>query len=186
MKRKLKKNIRQRAKTTHGYGSKKKHRGAGSRGGRGNAGTGKRADSKKPCVNVTEYFGRHGFSSIYKKKYHVINVGQINDNYENLKKFEKEGVLDLGALGYKKLLSIGKFNKKVSIKIDQACRKAIEKVEKSGGKVLLAHKPEPAAEQKTAKTEKPEKPAKPVAQAKPAKPAKSAEPAKPAKQETKD
>ena len=38
---KRKKNLRQRAGTTHGYGSMKKNRGAGNREGRGNAGAGK-------------------------------------------------------------------------------------------------------------------------------------------------
>ena len=47
---KRKKNTRMRGGTTHGYGSMKKNRGAGNRGGRGNAGSGKRADSKKPKI----------------------------------------------------------------------------------------------------------------------------------------
>ena len=38
-----KKNTRQRGSHTHGWGAKKKHRGAGNRGGRGNAGSGPRA-----------------------------------------------------------------------------------------------------------------------------------------------
>ena len=59
---KRKKNSRQRGSTTHGFGSKKKHRGHGSRGGSGLAGTGKRADAKKPSFwHDTEYFGGHGF-----------------------------------------------------------------------------------------------------------------------------
>ena len=59
---KRKKSTRQRAGTTHGYGSMKKHRGAGHRGGRGASGTGKRADSKKPSIwKQTDYFGKHGF-----------------------------------------------------------------------------------------------------------------------------
>ncbi len=44
---KQKKNVRQRGTKTHGYGSMKKHRGAGHRGGRGNAGSGKRGDKKR-------------------------------------------------------------------------------------------------------------------------------------------
>ena len=41
---KRKKNSRQRGEWTHGWGAKKKHRGAGHRGGRGNAGSGKRGE----------------------------------------------------------------------------------------------------------------------------------------------
>jgi len=46
-----KKNKRMRgAKTTHGYGAKKKHRGSGNKGGKGMAGSGKRADQKKTMI----------------------------------------------------------------------------------------------------------------------------------------
>ena len=47
---KRKKNVRQRGHKTHGWGEKKKHRGKGHQGGAGMAGTGKRADSKKPSI----------------------------------------------------------------------------------------------------------------------------------------
>ena len=59
---KRKKSTRMRGKKTHGYGSKKKHRGHGNRGGSGMGGSGKRADSKKPSVQrIKDYFGKHGF-----------------------------------------------------------------------------------------------------------------------------
>ena len=45
-----KKNTRQRGSKTHGCGSMKKRRGAGHRGGRGAAGSGKRGDCKKPSI----------------------------------------------------------------------------------------------------------------------------------------
>ena len=61
---KQKKNKRQRAGTTHGWGSMKKHRGAGHRGGRGKAGSGKRGDAKKPSSwKNKKYFGVNGFNS---------------------------------------------------------------------------------------------------------------------------
>jgi len=157
MKRRKKKLVKQRGRQTHGWGSKKKHRGAGNRGGRGNAGTGKRADSKKPSINPKEYFGRHGFSSIYKEKSNVINVGQLNSNYDSFKAMEKEGVLDLATLGYKKLLSTGNVAQKFSIKIQEASKKAIEKIEKAGGKVIL---PVKAKVEKSTKEKTEKEPAK--------------------------
>ena len=58
---KRKKNSRQRGSWTHGWGSKKKHRGAGHRGGKGNAGTGKKGDAKKPKIwKNKKYFGKYG------------------------------------------------------------------------------------------------------------------------------
>ena len=47
---KRKKFSRQRGGHTHGWGSKKKHRGSGNRGGKGMGGTGKRADQVKTLI----------------------------------------------------------------------------------------------------------------------------------------
>ena len=60
---KRKKNSRQRGSQTHGWGAKKKHRSFGNRGGKGMAGSGKRADSKKPSLWKERYFGKIGFKS---------------------------------------------------------------------------------------------------------------------------
>ena len=56
------KSSRDRGSKTHGCGSMKKRRGAGNRGGRGMAGTGKRADQNKPSIwKNKKYFGKYGF-----------------------------------------------------------------------------------------------------------------------------
>src|SRR3989338_2684643 len=79
---KRKKNTRQRGKTTHGWGARKKHRGAGNRGGRGMAGSGKRADQKKPSILKeygNTYFGKFGFKipQKIKKQIKEINISTI-------------------------------------------------------------------------------------------------------------
>jgi large subunit ribosomal protein L15 len=144
--RKSKKCGKYRGRRLHGWGVKSRHRGSGNRGGVGNAGSGKRADCKKPSHNPMEYFGRHGFVSIHKGKYNVINVGQINDNFESFKSKEKDGVIDLEMLGYHKLLSAGKVDKKFSIRVLDASASAIEKIKKAGGKVEV-FKPSKADEE---------------------------------------
>ena len=71
MKSKRKKVNKYRGSQTHGGGAKKKRRGAGNRGGRGMAGSGKRADQKKPSILKeygNRYFGKRGFRSKNKKK----------------------------------------------------------------------------------------------------------------------
>ena len=128
---------RQRATHTHGWGAKKKHRGAGSRGGRGLAGTGKRGDAKKPSHwKDTKYFGKYGFI----KKGMKIEMFPINLDYidENITKFQKEGdIIDLNKMGYNKLLGNGIIKNKLKIKVDYASKKAIEKITKVGGEVTL-------------------------------------------------
>ena len=70
MQHKKKKVIRKRGTETHGHGSSKKRRGAGHKGGRGKAGSGKRGDAKimKVTKGNKNYLGKHGFVSKRKKE----------------------------------------------------------------------------------------------------------------------
>ena len=70
LKQKRTKVSRHRGSSSHSGGHKKKRRGAGHRGGVGNAGTGARGDSKKPSILTTvgkSYYGKRGFNSIHAK-----------------------------------------------------------------------------------------------------------------------
>ncbi|MBW3011256.1 uL15 family ribosomal protein, partial [Candidatus Woesearchaeota archaeon] len=143
-KRKRKKCVKYRGQTTHGWGSMKKHRGAGNRGGRGMAGTGKRGDAKKPSIDVGTYFGKHGFKSIKKiskGNKDSINISDLDKKLANLIKNkaaeEKSGMysIDLGKLGYIKLLGTGDTKNKYILKISSASKSAITKIEQAGGKV---------------------------------------------------
>jgi len=125
--RKRKKNSRLRGSHTHGWGAKKKHRGAGSRGGRGNAGSGKRGDAKKPRYwNDMSYYKSKGFVSL-RSKLKSINI-------KNLNKF-KETSIDLTKAGFDKLLSNGVVDKKYNIIVSYASESAIKKIEDAGGSV---------------------------------------------------
>lgn len=145
---KRKKNTRQRGSHTHGWGSKKKHRGAGNRGGRGMAGTGKRADSMKPSIwKNTKYFGKYGFiKKGPKEKITPINISYFEEHLDKLlldKKIEQKDnfyVVNLNVLGFNKLLGAGSTTKKFKFITQYASKKAIEKVKKSGGDVVLLEK----------------------------------------------
>jgi large subunit ribosomal protein L15 len=134
---------RQRGTHTHGGGSKKKRRGAGSRGGRGNAGTGKRGDAKKPNVWTARYFGKHGFKKHIKNSAVVTNIKKIEDSISTLEReglAKKEGgmyAIDLSRVGYEKLLSAGTPKLKLKITVDQASKRAVEKIKAAGGEVNL-------------------------------------------------
>lgn len=145
--RKRKKNTRQRGTQTHGGGSMKKRRGAGHRGGRGNAGSGKKADSKKPSLwQKGERVGgknpeQKGFFSWRGSDDTTINVGHLSSIADALVKSghaTHEGsvvVLDLGKMGYTKLLGSGRVARKLNVKVESASPGAIAKVEKFGGSV---------------------------------------------------
>ena len=136
-----KKNSRQRGSKTHGWGAMKKHRGAGNRGGRGMAGTGKRGDAKKPVIwKNSKYFGKHGFKSL-RKGSATVNLSYIQEHADKLildKKAAKDGefiVINLTDLKFDKLLGAGKITSKFKITCDTASKKAKEKIEALGGKV---------------------------------------------------
>lgn len=130
-----------RGHRTHGRGNKS-GRGAGIRGGRGNAGL-----HKHKWIAVNKYrpfhFGRHGFKrppEVVKEK-KTINLQEIEENFENWLKEgkikEENGIftLDLRALGIDKLLGKGKISRKMRIIVDECSSKAKEKLEAIGCKI---------------------------------------------------
>lgn len=158
---KRKKNSRQRGEWTHGWGAKKKHRGAGHRGGRGNAGSGKRGDAKKPRYwGDKNYFGKNGFSPIKKRKINALGLSHLDSILDSLiesgKALVKEGKIfvDLKKLKYDKLLGNGITTKKLHITVEMASPKAIEKVKKVGGEVILPSKEESKPEEPQEKSKK--------------------------------
>ena len=152
-----KKNVQFRGSRTHGLGTKK-GRGSGNRGGYGMAGSGKRADQKKPgLINLygNDYFGKHGFVRQTTVYYKAINLDLLDKKIDGfVKKGEAENkaglyTVDLGKLGIGKLLGNGETSRKMKITVERASKSAIEKVKKAGGelitKMLEAKKPKKKA-----------------------------------------
>lgn len=140
---KRKKNSRQRGSWTHGWGEKKKHRGAGHRGGRGMSGSGKRADQKKPSIWKERYFGKLGFK--FKGAKEDIKPVNIKDIETKIEKFvasklavEKNGVyeIDVTKLGFNKVLGTGKLSKKLKVHSPMFSEKAKIKITESGGEAI--------------------------------------------------
>ena len=140
--KKRKKSSRMRAQTTHGYGSKKKHRGAGNKGGKGMAGSGKRAASKKPTIMKLygkSYFGKRGFiiPPSIKKKVKTITLDYITNNLDKISKKEGEFyVIDANSLGYNKVLGSGKISAKIKISCSSFSKKAEEKIKEAKGEII--------------------------------------------------
>lgn len=138
-----KKSVKFRGHKTHGWGSKKKHRGAGNRGGRGNAGTGKRADQNKPTIWKEKYFGKSGFKKHgQKEEIMPINISYFDENFDKLVAKgllvkEKEGhAIDTAKIGYNKVLGTGNIGKKLIITSKYFSESAVKKIEAAGGKVI--------------------------------------------------
>ncbi|GIU69285.1 MAG: 50S ribosomal protein L15 [Candidatus Woesearchaeota archaeon] len=141
-----KKTVKFRGHHTHGYGSKKKHRGSGHQGGVGMAGTGKKADQKKPSIwKDKKYFGRYGFKS-RNPKMKSINIFYIEEHFEKLLKDNKiikkddSYLINIKDIGVNKLLGSGNPKRKYVITCDYASASAVEKIQNAGGSVVLSSK----------------------------------------------
>ena len=124
-----KKIVKQRGHRTHGWGSPKKHRGKGSHGGKGFAGS-KKHKKTYMLKYARDHIGKHGFTSKSGKRLKTINLRDAVKLAGNGRK------LDLTALGYDKLLGTGEIKAALEIKVDYFSAGAREKVEAAKGKII--------------------------------------------------
>ncbi len=131
-----------RGSRTHGRG-RKAGRGAGLRGGRGNAGL-----HKHKWISVVkycpDYFGHHGFKrpqSVVTDKI-TVNLSEVEQSLPLLAKdgfaAQKDGkwTVDLTKMGVDKLLGSGKISTPISIKVPEASAGALEKLKAAGGTIM--------------------------------------------------
>lgn len=134
--RKRRKKDKLRGQRTHGKGNTKNKRGAGSRGGRGRAGSHKHKYSK--------YYKTFGGKKQMKpkKKPRALNLSELNSVLKELvekKKAEIKGdeiFIDGKIAGIGKILSRGKIEKKLVLKNVKVSKKALEKITTAGGRTI--------------------------------------------------
>ncbi len=133
---------RRRGERTY-HGSHKKWRGGGSRGGRGKAGFHKHKWSYTVKYEP-EHFGKRGFKrpEEVKKEVKTINLEELDKIVNELidKKLveEEEGKIKINLinLGFEKLLGSGKISRPLIVEAKYFSKKAVEKLEKVGGKAV--------------------------------------------------
>ena len=146
-------------KSTPTSNKKRKRVGRGSGSGFGKtAGRGNKGQKSRSGVSIKGFEGgqmplyrrlpKRGFNNIFSKKIQTINFNQIsniikkynlkpNDIKENYI-FEKK-ILNKSK-GSIKLLNVGELSSPINIEVSFASKKAIEKVEKIGGSVVITKK----------------------------------------------
>jgi len=107
-------------------------RGHGKRGGVGNAGL-----HKHRFVYMLKYmpdhFGRHGFV-----RHHDGVKEDVTVNVKDLLRLAGgESVMDLGKMGFTKLLGAGSIDTAIEVTVSKATTRAVEKIEAAGGKVTI-------------------------------------------------
>jgi len=123
-----------------GYGRVGQHRKSGSRGGRGSAGMHKHKWSYT-VKYAPNHFGKHGFKSIHPRPAEI-NVGELEKFLETGKYIVEDKtnipVIDLTKEGYDRLIGKGKLDKPIKVIVKYASERAIEKIKRIGGEVILA------------------------------------------------
>lgn len=153
-----KKSSRLRGSREHGRG-KKGGRGAGLRGGRGNAGAHKhkRVTYEVKRFGKTGYWGKNNIG--FKRPEEVVsaletlNVSDVDEMAPAWvaagQASEANGVItvDLAKMNVDRLLGGGQVRRKLAITVDTAAKTAVEKVKKAGGSVSVkdARAPPPPA-----------------------------------------
>ena len=127
---------------TRGRGHKK-GRGAGLRGGRGNAGSHK--TKRVMYERVGRVWGRSGFTRppAVVAASAVLNLKLLEESLDrwvtdgSATRKGKQISVNLGPLGFDKLLSTGDLSRPCTITVSAASARAIQKVEAAGGEVQL-------------------------------------------------
>ncbi|MDI6806756.1 MAG: uL15 family ribosomal protein [Candidatus Aenigmarchaeota archaeon] len=141
--RRRKKHRKFRGRRTY-KGAKKRRRGAGRRGGRGLAGLHKHKWTY--TVKYTpEHFGKRGFvpPKVVMKPIKAINLEELDKIAEKLveqklaEKVDNKIKINLQKIGYERVLGGGKVTKPLIIETKYFSRKAKEKLEASGGGVVV-------------------------------------------------
>ena len=138
------KKLKKRRGRGTGFGSHKKHRGGGSRGGRGLAGLHKH--KRMTSIRyMPDHFGKKGFKRPVKviKEVKTINLKDLDSRVEELLKEKKitktkEGIkINLTELGYDKLLGTGQVKHKLIVEAKHFSKNAIKKLEEVKGKAVV-------------------------------------------------
>ena len=144
-----------RGNRTCGYGRVGQHRKGGQRAGKGKT-TGWKKSKKSYYLKQKELgfpdpdwdMGKKGFKRpqdlirIY--QVNIINIKDLDQKIESFvldKKATKAGKtysINLNSLNIQKILGRGEINKGISITVNKASKRAIEKVEAAGGKITLS------------------------------------------------
>ena len=133
----LRKSRKQRGSRFCGWGQIGQHRASGSRGGVGGAGKHKHF-FLRTLKEEPDHFGHEQFHALRKSDVsRWVNLRDLNQLLRYSKSSEDgKTVLDLGELGYEKLLGSGRVEAVFTIKVKQASKSAKDKITEAGGEVL--------------------------------------------------
>ena len=126
-----------RGSRTHGWGQVGQHRGKGSSGGYGKSG-GHKHGWTRTVKHDLDHYGKKGVTSPRSVRDAAVNVGDLDTLVETLQPAVVTGesvTIDLGELGFRKLLGAGTVTRKYVVTVEKCSRRAAEKIEAAQGTV---------------------------------------------------
>lgn len=135
---KRRKRIGRGAGSGHGKTSGRGHKGAGSR-----AGAKSMSMSEGGQMPLFRRIPKRGFSNfLFRTVYHVVNVGQLNERFENGAHVTPEALLDAGLIrnlrNKVKMLGDGELSRKLKVEVGAFSKSAVKKIESAGGEAIKA------------------------------------------------
>ena len=137
----VKGSVSKRKRVGRGHGS-----GLGKTAGRGHKGAGQRSGNKKRAwfeggqMPLARRLPRRGFTNIFKEKYQIVNIGDLNTVKKNTMvdpDYLKSNGHIMSSLKPVKILGNGDFNVKITISASAFSETAKTKIKKSGGDVIV-------------------------------------------------
>lgn len=82
---------------------------------------------------------KRGFNNIYRKEYSIVNIGALNDRFEDGEIVNAQSLLEKGVLSKieaygVKVLGNGELTKKLTVQANKFTESAAQKIEQAGGK----------------------------------------------------
>ena len=121
----------------HGSGNGKTA-GKGHKGQKARSGGGIRLGFEGGQMPLQRRIPKRGFNNIFAKEYVIINVADLEANFEAGAVVDTEALLGLGLINDPKdgvkVLGNGELTKSMTVQLEKFSKTAVEKIEKAGGK----------------------------------------------------
>jgi large subunit ribosomal protein L15 len=115
--------------------------GKGHKGEQARSGASKRKSFEGGQMRMVRRIPKFGFTNHFRKEYHPINVGLLNERFENGDTVTMQSLVEHGLMSRKfdrvKVLGTGELTKKLTVIVDGVSKTAREKIEAAGGTVNI-------------------------------------------------
>lgn len=113
--------------------------GKGHKGQKARSGGGVRPGFEGGQQPLARRMPKRGFNNIFKKEYTIVNVGDLDNRFENGAEVNIQTLYEAGLIKAVKdgikILGTGELSKALTVKVDKVSQTAAEKIAAAGGKV---------------------------------------------------